>query len=286
MSKKISKKICSKCKEEKILVDFYLASNDAINSDGRLCICKICLEKTMDFTDVESLISAMRMVDRPFIRNDYEASLSARNPFGEYMRRMGMPQNKNRTYLDSEFDKTLAKHSNKKKKDEYLESVELSKRGISEDNLSTLRKKWGDFEEGDYMFLEEFYRDYERTYSTDTPAQVNLYRNIAKTHLQADKELSSGNIKAYKDLMELSSKMHTDGNIKPIQNTGGNEDRGVSTYGLWIKEIEKEEPCEFFENRELYDDYDSIKKYWKNWFVRPFKNIFNISKDFDVGDDK
>ena len=98
-------------------------------------------------------------------------------------------------------------------------------------------------------------------------------------------QLATGNIKAFKDLMELSSKLHNDGNIKPIQSTGANDDKGLSTYGLWIKTIEQDEPCEHFETKPLYEDYDKFKRYIDNWFVRPFKNIFNISNDFNVKDD-
>lgn len=287
MTKTRTEKYCSAChKKKRIKDDFYLASNSVINTDGRLSICKTCLEPVANIQDVNEFINVMRMIDRPFLKSEYDASLTASNSFGEYMRRLAMPQNRNKNYLDSEFNKELSEHSNKEELQEFTDGISIEGKGFTADSLVALRKKWGKFEEDDYEFLEEFYRDYANTYSTDTPAQVNLYRNIAKVHLQAEKELPKGNIKAYKDLMDLSSKMHKDGNISPIQNTGANDDRGLSTYGLWIREIEKEEPCEYFENRKMYEDYDSFKTYWQKWFIRPFKNIFNISKDFDVGDDK
>lgn len=286
MNKEPTEKYCSKCnKKKKIKDDFYLAANDTINVDGRLPICKKCLIGLVDMNDVETLINAMRMVDRPFLNSTYEDSFSKKNSFGEYMRMLGTLQNRERTYLDSVFNKNLEKFSSKKEMATFHEEIESDKDGYTKDSLKTLKKKWGDFENEDYEFLEDYYGEYAITYDTNTPVQIMLYKNIAKVHLQAGKELSQGNSKQYKELMELSSKLHNDGNIKPIQNTGANEDRGLSTYGLWIKEIEKEEPCEFFEEKSQYEDYDSFNKYWEKWFIRPFKNIFNISNDFDVGED-
>lgn len=273
-------KICCKCNASKPIKEgYYMASDDLIYSDGRLPICKTCLVELVDMNDVDSVVEVLRKIDKPFILSEYESSLTYNNPFGEYMRRMAMRQNRSFTYMDSEFSKELS---------EYIPKSEIEIVGDSdliETDVAQLQAKWGKFDKEEYIFLENFYREYSNNYATDTPVQVNLYKNIAKVQLQAEKELQAGSIKTYKDLMDLSSKLHNDGNIKPIQSTGMNDDKGLSTYGLWIKEIEKEEPCEYFEDKPLYEDYDKLKKYWENWFVRPFKNIFNVSKDFNVRDD-
>lgn len=274
MSKERTSKPCSKCLESKhITRDYYLAAHDLISKDGRLSICKECMRELIDMQKPETLINIMRAVDRPFLRATYEDALNHNNPFGEYMRMLATHQFREKTYLDSDFSEGLS---------EYQAEHKLEQ---SNDEDEDMRKKWGNYEDDDIEYLENFYQEYANTYSTTTPAQRMLYKNIAKTHLQAEKELTAGRTKQYKDLMDLSSKLHTDGHIKPTQNTGANDDQGLSTYGLWIREIEKEEPCEYFENKPLYEDYDSIRKYWEKWFVRPFKNIFNLSNDFDVRDD-
>jgi len=79
--------------------------------------------------------------------------------------------------------------------------------------------------------------------------------------------------------METSSKLHNDGNIKPIQSTGANDDKGLSTYGLWIKMIENDEPCEVFDKKPLFEDFDHINEYFQKWIVRPFKKIFGLDRD-------
>lgn len=279
VNKKPTKK-CSCCNKEKDTVEgFYMASDDFVHSDGRVHICKTCFISKVDYDNPTTLIEMLRRIDKPFIVSLYESAFSNKNPIGEYMKNIAMPQWNGKSYIDSQFSKELNSFAVKS-------SIELidSDDGIESDGEELLRK-WGKFNKEDYIYLENFYKEYRNSYATDTPVQINLYKNIARVQLQAEKAFASSDIKQYKELMELSSKMHNDGNIKPIQNTGANDDRGLSTYGLWIKEVEKEEPCEYFENKPLYEDYDSFKKYWEKWFIRPFKNIFNISKDFDVKDD-
>lgn len=276
MSKK-KEKICSKCQQSKKLdTEFYIASSDLIHADGRLSICKSCLEELVNYDDIHSVVNAMRMIDRPFLKQEYEKAKKSSKPFGEYMRRLGMPQYRWLNYSDSMFDGTTFELPENKKPEIELDNV----------TLSELRKKWGYYkDESDYLYLENFYNEYAQTYATDTPAQKNLYKNIARVQLEAEKELADGNTTMYKDLMNVSSKLHADGGIKPSQSDKKDENSGLHSYGMWIKEIEKEEPCEYFENKPAYEDYDQFKKYIDKWFVRPFKNIFNISRDFDVKDD-
>lgn len=267
---------CTDCGNEKGLADFYTSNSPFHKSTGKLHICKQCF---WDFVndDIEKLKNALRMVDKPFLVDILQSAKDEsegtnKNIIKLYMKNIGMPQYKSCTWADS--------ISNNEK--EFNIQIEESN-GFDEDSLF---KKWGrGYSASDLEYLENFFTEYSHSYATDTPVQVNLYKNIAKVHLQAEKELSANQTKSFKELMELSSKLHNDGNIKPIQSTGANEDKGVSTYGLWIKTIEQDEPCEYFENKPIYEDFDKFKKYIEDWFVRPFKNIFNIDKDFNVRDD-
>jgi hypothetical protein len=271
------KLLCTDCGKEKNPTDFYASNSPFHKHTGKLSVCKQCF---WDFVedDIEKLKAALRMVDKPFLvdllqSSKDEAERDKKNLIRIYMKNVGMPQYKTFTWADS--------ISNNEK--EFNISVEDS----TSFDENSLIKKWGrGYSASDLEYLENFFHEYSHSYATDTPVQVNLYKNIAKVHLQAEKELSGNQTKNFKDLMELSSKLHNDGNIKPIQSTGANDDKGLSTYGLWIKTIEQDEPCEFFENEPIYEDFDKFKKYIDDWFVRPFKNIFNISKDFNVRDDE
>ena len=276
-----TKKItCTCCGKSKAQEDFYTSRSYINKHTGRSSLCKECIWDYVTTEDngydYNKMLDMLQMIDRPFIQDLLtssidEAAKGNKNVFKIYMKNLGMVQNIDKRWQDSDF-KGYVKPS-------------VDETEVNPESLEIVRK-WGrGYTESDIEYLENFYNEYENTYATDTPVQVNLYKNIAKIHLQAEKELAENSTKNFKDLMELSSKLHNDGNIKPIQSTGANDDKGLSTYGLWIKTIEQDEPCEYFENKPLYEDYDKLKKYWEDWFVRPFKNIFNLSKDFNVRDD-
>ncbi len=279
MSKKntTNKLKCLCCERTKVSnVGNYYENNNPLFASDKVLVCKLCINKYIGESDskdyVNRVISILSLLNRPFI---HEQWVIRGEEWGKYVTQISSlsPYNE-MTFVDSVFGES----KNQRNSDIVVdENVDI--------DISSAILMWGNgYDSSDYYYLQNFYNDYSNSYATDTPVQINLYKNIAKVHLQAEKELMKGNTKAFKDLMDLSSKLHSDGNIKPIQNTGANDDRGLSTYGLWIKEIEREEPCEYFKNKPIYDDYDGIKKYWEKWFVRPLKNIFNLSKDFDVGD--
>lgn len=268
---------CTSCGNNKhITRDFYTSYSPFHKATGRLHVCKKCINDSVIANDIKSFMNMLRRLDIPFIIRLYESAIQNNAYIGEYFKLVNTKDFRDLTWDDSDFEKH--KNSN------TIDNIIKNNNEVTYEDFSTLRKKWGQFEDNDYEYLENFYGEYKNSYATDTPVQVNLYKNIAKVHLQAEKELSNGQTKAFKDLMELSSKLHNDGNIKPIQSTGAHDDKGLSTYGLWIKTIEQDEPCEYFEDKPTYEDYDEYRKYWEKWFIRPFKNIFNISKDFDVRD--
>lgn len=285
MAKKPSSDIiCCKCGESQKPSVYYISKSILYQHYGRLPICKPCIEKLSDtfFEKHEdrkiAIYEMCKKLDMPFHNSVFEGASKEQDiqqMVSRYFTVLNSFRNKNGYADDFDSGEHIIDYI-----EEYQAEEELK---ITDEII----RFWGKgFQQDDYEYLNNFYYEYEKHFTTDTPVQINLYKNIAKVHLQAEKELNTGNVTNFNKLMELSSKLHNDGNIKPIQSTGANDDKGVSTYGLWIKEIEKTEPCEVFDKKPVYQDYDSFKKYWDKWFVRPFKNIFNISKDFDVGDDE
>jgi len=265
------------CGKEKSINEFYASSSPFHSRTGKMHICKdcYCSYAERDGDNLNQIKNALRMVDKPFLQDLWDSSVQEaekanKSNFRIYMKNLGLRQNRELTWKDS--DSTNIPIGNEE--------------GTIVSDNEELVKKWGrGYSDSELEYLENFFFEYSHNYATETPVQVNLYKNIGKVHLQAEKALANGNIKEFKDLMELSSKLHNDGNIKPIQSTGANDDKGLSTYGLWIKTVEQDEPCEHFESKSIYEDFDKLKQYIENWFVRPFKNIFNISKDFNVKDD-
>lgn len=277
---------CIRCEKEKAESNYYINENPLFPTDKTI-ICKDCISDYIGEKDssgyLDRIIMILSILNKPFLYDLWERRDKDWNKYIPQL--SSLHQYRSLTFKDSVFSDNKMKSNIKEiEQDEVNKEVDSKEIDI---DLEAAQARWGrgkGLTIDDYIYLENFFNEYKHSYETDTPVQVNLYKNIAKVHLQAEKELANGNIKNFKDLMDLSSKLHNDGNIKPIQSTGANDNKGLSTYGLWIKEIEKTEPCEYFKDKPVYEDYDKFKKYLDNWFVRPMKNVFNISKDFNIKD--
>lgn len=257
---------CCKCGLEKAPINFYASYSPFHAAINKTPYCKDCVKGSVNPHDELSVKQMLRLLDKPFLNDLYyqtaknEAENSNRDWFSTYIKNLGMSHFKDMTFADSD-ETDDSRREKRKSSDEF----------------------WGGgYSKHDIEFLEDFYREYEYTFATDNPVQVNIYKSIAIANLQARKALENGKQKDYRDLMKLSSDLHKDAHINPAQITGANDDKGVSTYGLWIKMIEETEPCEHFADKKAYEDYDGFGKYVDKWFVRPMKNLFGLTRDFNV----
>lgn len=274
-NKKAEKKCCSRCTEEKPNKDFYMSSDDLINNDGRLGICKVCLEEITDFNDVESFIDILRRIDRPFIKSEYETSLSYNNPLGEYMRRIGMPQNRKRTYMDSIFDGDLNKFAVKTSKDlnKKIDVEDVVKFKITPD----LIVKWGSgYNEAELFVLEEFYKRMETSNSITTPQHKENLKLLCKLNLKQNKALDDGDSGTFAKLNTQYNNILRDSGFRPIDKVSGGESSGVRTFGQIWEEIERDGFIEPYPYQEKQDIVDRTIMYMGN-YLHKLLNIQTMS---------
>lgn len=265
-------KICCKCNESKSTKEnYYMASDDFVQSDGRVSVCKSCLDKLVDMNDVETLIEVMRRIDRPFIKSTYDASLSAGNPFGEYMRRLAMPQNRSLTYADSQFDEDLSKFRAKTSKD-------LNKSLNVEDVISfkvtpDLIAKWGSgYSESDLYQLEQFYNDMKNSNDITTPQHIESLKLLCKLNLKQNKALDDGDSGTFAKLNTQYNKILQDSGFRPIDKQSGGESSGVRTFSQIWEEIERDGFIEPYPYQEKQDIVDKTIMYMGN-YTRKLLNI-------------
>ncbi len=279
MSKKstITHKTCSRCLEYKSSKEnFYLSSDNLIHNDGRLGICKKCLEEITDFSNVESFIDTLRRLDRPFLKSDYDASLSYDNPLGEYMRRMGMPQNRKLNYSDSVFSEDLSKFAVKTAKDlnQKIEIEDVVKFKVTPD----LIVKWGSgYSESDLFILEEFYRRMESANSITTPQHKENLKLLCKLNLKQNKALDDGDSGTFAKLNTQYNKILQDSGFRPIDKVSGGESVGVRTFGQIWEEIERDGFIEPYPYQEKQDIVDKTIMYMGN-YLHKLLNIQTMSE--------
>lgn len=258
-------KVCSKCRNPKISKDnFYMASDNLINADGRLSICKYCLDELVDMSDVKTLIEIMRRIDRPFIKSEYEASLTFNKPFGEYMRRLAMRQNRNLTYEHSQFDEDLSKYKTKTAND-------LNKKINVEDVISfkvnpEIIARWGSgYSETDLFQLEQFFKEMRDSNDITTPQHLESLKLTCKLNLKQNKALDDGDFTAFKNLNTQYNTVLKDSGFRPIDRQSSGESSGIRTFSQIWEEIERDGFIEPYPYQEKQDIVDKTIMYTGNY---------------------
>jgi hypothetical protein len=146
---------------------------------------------------------------------------------------------------------------------------------------------WGkDIDRKDIEFLEEEFKNFKSTHKAETHAEVTLLKQVCYTLLNI-KKLRANNDdtgKLVKELQELMKNLAISPNVTNAAG-GGRENEA---FGLWIRDIETEEPAQWLltdPRGNMYRDVGNIEEYFQKYMVRPLKNFIQGSKDFNIGDD-
>lgn len=272
----LTHKVCSKCAKNKPTKDYYVSASDTIHSDSRLGICKTCLESVAQVTNAEHFIGVLRQIDRPFIKKEYDASLPYKNPFREYMRRIGMPQNKSFTYLDSSFEGSL-EHLEAKSSSEFNKKVTLEDKVKFKISPETLVKWGSNYSETELYQLETFYNSMITANSINTPQHKEQLKLLCKLNLEQNKALDEGKINDFKNLNTQYNKILENSGFRPIDKVSGGESIGIRTFSQIWEEIEKDGFIEPYPYEEKQDIIDKTIMYMGN-YTRKLLNMQSMSE--------
>lgn len=285
---KTSEGYCRVCNKILSRDKFYEATNLMIDVNGLMSVCKDhcaeiydkyfslynnledALRATCESLDVCYNNEALRQT-KSHIESMIEKGKKADRVFGYYKSKL-MSTGKNNDGIDAF----------RYKDSDIVRNVDVNINNIdveSEDlNNYDLIKFWGKgFSIDEYNYLQDFFDDFVNNYECDSPTQILLFKNAAKTQLNADKALSEGNVTLYNNLMKTLSTILGDSNIKPVQETGANATE-QATFGTLLKKWENEEPIP--EPLPSWMSEDWIKKYILIWFFGHICKILNIQNDY------
>lgn len=171
----------------------------------------------------------------------------------------------------------------------YKDNPTITINTISDDEFDgsgeELKYRWGDnFEKEDYIWLEKEYSDWKTRHLIDTKSQEELLKMIVLKSFDIRKARMEGRDssaleKAFRELLNTSG-------LSPLHMNAADSGESKDVFGIWIADIEKEEPAQWLEHegRPLYKDVDNIEKYFEDYFVRPLRNFILQSKSFNVSD--
>lgn len=266
--------LATKCKNKNGISsvgDFYSASNTNIFTNGKMPICKNCFKEYIYIEgeiNIDRLKNLLMVCDYPFYAVEFKSALEdKKETLGTYFKNIQL-NHKGATWVSGD----MGKNSN----------LDVDKNGeIVENDFNVsaeIIKFWGkSYTTDEYQFLQEYYHDLIRIYDHSQPVQINNYRNMAKTQLQANKCLSTGDMGGYDKSMKILSMLSGDSNIKPVQESSSDRVQ-KGGFDAFIKHIEEDEPILDWEKDLGHKDV--IKNLLNIYFFGNLSKVLNIPNPF------
>lgn len=287
---------CRKCMKNRPVKDFYEFSDAGfIDSNGLFSVCKDCVQGLYDklYAENGSIEKTLHKLCTSLnIRYSNEAADATKLHINTLLQ---SGKNVNAIFSIYKMKLLSINKSMDKSKAEDLtyddvgtifvsEAINTKEIPIPEDVLIF----WGkDVAKTDIEFLETQYTNFKQTHKADTYAEIVLLKQVCYTMLDIKKARmaaldTSDLVKELQNLMKNLA-------ISPNAINANNADKGVECFGLWIQDIEREEPAQWLRTDprgDIYRDVANVEEYFQKYIVRPLKNFILNSKDFNVGDDE
>jgi hypothetical protein len=170
---KVQELTCASCGILKSEKEYYV-SYQSVHTTNRIPYCKSCLKKMVvdnkGNVDIKKLKSTLKLINRPFISDLFEISLNDKmDTFGCYMKNLGLKQNRELTWDDSE---DFNDNKNKSTLSEENSDIEVD---------SKLINFWGqNWQPDEYIRLEKFYRSMVDNNKPETPQDEDYIKKIAR----------------------------------------------------------------------------------------------------------
>lgn len=254
---------------------------------GYLPICRRCLEKAFDHYKDEVFDGdqdkAMELLCAT-INTCFDETAWAnakkvppnRSRISAYFSKLNLGQTKGASYADT----IVIRRSNQ------VENVASIKQAVENPNINvqveTMQRFGIGFKEEEYETLQYEYDDWVDKYGVpEDKRQDELYRSICYLKLQLQKSVQNSDAgigalaKTYKDYINAATTELEDRKQKKEDSVK------MDPLGVWISEIEKFAPAEYYKDKSLYHDADGIGSYASRFIFRPLKNLLTGSKELD-----
>ena len=282
---------CRMCRENKKPSEFFSAVDEHLDSNGFFSICKQCCEKMYEgYFRTErdmarAILKTCRKINLKFdeaavqsAKLHMETKKSTGNVIGIYKSKLMATQRTNIGDKVTSLDLTFIEPNIVLPLAHPLDSSEVS--------TAELQQKWGrNYNFEDYEYLEREYSEWEKTNSCETKAEKKLIIEICHKSLEIEKRREETGTTPSNLVKELQEIMKTAA-VDPSKANAAGAGRTLETFSGIIKIIEETEPADYFEDKEMFKDFDNIGWYFRKYITRPLKNFITQSRDFNVSEDE
>jgi len=288
---------CRKCMNTLPAGEFFDSSdNGLIDSNGKFSVCKNCIQDIYDTLYAENQ-SMEKTIHKMCIVLNLKFSNEAVDAAKKHIQTL-IDNGKNTKAVFSIYKmKIMATNTSMEKNiaqdDGYEDVGTIFVSEIDDPKKlpipTSVLDFWGrDIPRDDIEYLEHEYANFKQTHSTETYAEIVLLKRVCYTLL--DIKLARVNnddtVKLVKELQELMKSL----NVSPDKTSSNSANaKDIDAFGLWIQDIEKEEPAQWLltdPRGDIYRDVGNVEEYFQKYIVRPLKNLITGSKDFNVDDDE
>lgn len=261
--------LATKCanKEGMLSMSEFYTATSPFYINGRYNICKNCLKEYVyepnGDINVNKLKNIFRIYDIPFFEKEWESAINDKNEtIGVYFKNLYL-NHKNQSWIEGDIQEN-----------DHVKTNEL---GVMDEELIA---RWGEgWSISELQWLERDYTEWTNNHDCDKLSTKKLVQMICIKELEIRNARQSGKPteKLEKSLMEIMN----NSNLTPRTQSAVSENSSTKTFGMWVQDIEKYRPAEYFEDKSIYKDYDNILDYWNRFILRPMKNLLCNTRDFD-----
>lgn len=259
------------------------------NNNNYLPTCISCLEKLYDiYKDQCGEHNAIQRIclhyDIYYDENLAESSINKATANQSVMRYYIKNCNLNQ-YRDKTYDTFLNEDiSNIKSREDY-ETVKASgKIGVSKAVIDRFGIGLGTDE--DYRVLDNHYKMLKTANPNCDSNQEIFIKSLCNLYMLSMRALRDNNMKGYVDANAEYTKTFKQAGLKTTSDDNKNAD---DCWGLWMEQISKYTPEEYYKDKSLYRDFDKIGDFFNRFVLRPLKNLLNKEnvrdEEFNVGDE-
>ena len=281
---------CRKCRRNRNAKDFYDATDNLLDSNGKMSVCRFCIKdlyesfyvKNHDIYD--SIYQICKLLNVRYETESIEAlekhigSMEEKGKnidqiFGTYLSKLKIA-NFGRRDIEIEdftFNEPIRYDSDRLNPDSYGDGV-----------VDELEQFWGKkLTEEQYQYLESEMDRYKKTHKCDTAAEESLLRQICFAELDIREAREGG--KSSSGAVETLQKLMKTASVDPAKTAIAGAGKSQDTFSSFIKLIEQNEPADYYKDKTLFKDYDNIgPNYFEKYITRPLKNFITQSRDFNV----
>jgi len=252
------------------------------SNNGYLTWCKGCTDKYV--SDLVALYSGNEehaikhycqqvdwVYDIEVLKQAREIS-SDRSRISHYSAKKNLNVGGRKTYIDSK------KFAYENKQDEIITSRDQAK---SEESsiTATAVDRWGiGFTEADYKNLDEHYKMLKKNNPNCDNNQEIFVKSLCNINMLMVRALKDGDSDKYVKLTEQYAKTFKQAGLKTVEEKDSSNDE---TFCMTLGFISNYTPEEFYQDQDLYKDYDNIGEYIERHITRP---MINLETGSDVRD--